>query len=124
MTQGSHSSRCAAMARSTSSGSVPSRCSVTSSTNSRQATEIESSAAGRGGGSSGTVTSFPGASPVHVLQPRPQAGAAPVQQYPLIARAEAEQSAHLVGREPMDVPQLDDRALALGQLVQRAAQFS
>src|SRR5690242_2207389 len=101
------------MACSISCGSVPSRCSVTSSTNSRQATTRTGSPPGAVAGGSGAVTS---AHPlaVDVLQPRAEPGAAAVQQHPLVGGAEVEAVADLVGGEAVDVAQLDDRALPVG----------
>src|SRR3954452_12600876 len=105
MTQGSHSSRCAAIADSTRSDRLPSRCSVTSSTNSRQATVTTSSSDDRGVGSSATGRSFPRGSVVHVLQPGAQPRSAAVQQDPLVAGADPQPCADLAGGQPVDVAQ-------------------
>src|SRR5215210_7117701 len=125
MMHGSHSSRCAAIARSTGSGSVPSRCSVTSSTNSRQAivTRPSSSTAGRGAGNSATALFFPLGAAVHVLQPGPQPGPATVQQDPLVGGADAEPLAHLHRREAVDVAQLDHGALPGREFGQGGPEF-
>src|SRR4051794_154679 len=112
------------MARSTRSGRVPSMCSVTSSTNSRQATVTTSSPGDRGPGTSATGLSFLRGSAVHVLQPGAQPRPAPVQQDPLVTRADPQPRADLLGRQPVDVAQFDHGPLTLGQLVESGPQFT
>src|SRR3954471_3601217 len=110
------------MAWSRSGDSVPSRCSVTSSTNSRQATTRTGSPPGAVAGRSGTVISVL-LLPVHVLEPGAQSRATAVQQDALVGRAQFEPVADLVGGEAVDVAQLDDRPLPLRELRQGVRQL-
>src|SRR3954463_15913322 len=105
------------MACSSSAESVPSRCSVTSSTNSRHATTRAGSPPGAAAGGAGTVTDVPPL-PVHVLEPCAQSRPAAVQQDALVGRTQLQPDADLVGGEAVHVAQLDDRPLPLRQLRQ------
>src|SRR5205085_941226 len=98
--------------------------SVTSSTNSRQATVTTSSSGNRGAGSSATRLSFPRGSAVHVFQPGAQPRAPAVQQDPLVAGADPQPCADLAGGQPVDVAQLHHDPLTLGQLVERGPQLA